>query len=268
MNIPHIPEGSDEFRAAHGIEVRDDGNTLVGYAAVFDSDTFIDSYEGRFVERIAKGAFKRTLKNRGDRIKVLFNHGNDPSIGNMPLGKPSVIREDNVGLWVEVPLADTDYNRERIKPLLKNGALDGMSFRFAVPAGGDEWDDSGDVPVRTVREAKLFEFGPVTFPAYAAATASLRADPRFVEFVRSTFTDDADTVAATSTIDFESTPDDSTVTDPVSVTERNEAADPVSAPGDSQKHSPDTQARIERIVTQDEWRQRLIEKVTNYGKGR
>jgi phage head maturation protease len=31
----------------------------------------------------------------------------------------------------------------------------------------------GALPERTVREVKLFEFGPVTFPAYAAATVTL-----------------------------------------------------------------------------------------------
>lgn len=258
MTIPNIPEGSDEYRAASGIEVREDGNVLAGYAAVFNSDTVIDSFEGHFVERIAPGAFNRTLKNRRDKIKALFNHGNDPSIGNMPLGKPSIIREDDHGLYVEVPLADTDYNRERIKPLLRDGSLDGMSFRF-VPVQ-QEWDESGDMPVRTITEAKLYEFGPVTFPAYDATTAGLRgADPRFVEFVRSAFHQEDDHGDA---------PESPNDTDPDSVSERNEAADSDSAPGDPPTHSPDTQARIDRITEWETRRRALVEKVTAYGRDR
>ena len=33
----------------------------------------------------------------------------------------------------------------------------------------------GDLPVRTLQEVRLHEFGPVTFPAYAAATAGIRS---------------------------------------------------------------------------------------------
>lgn len=178
-NRPHIPVGADEFRASHELRAEDDGNRLVGYAAVFDQDTVINSWEGHFIERISRGAFKRTLKNRAAKVKVLFNHGQDPSIGDMPLGKPEVMREDGHGFYTETPLSDTDYNKLRIKPLLADGALDGMSFRFTVPQGGDEWsEDEGELPVRTINELRLYEFGPVVFPAYDGATAGLRSDPR------------------------------------------------------------------------------------------
>jgi len=178
MSRPHIPDGADEFRAAHELRAEDDGNRLVGYAAVFNQDTVINSWEGHFVERIAPGAFKKTLKERGDKIKVLFNHGQGP-LGDMPLGKPDVMREDTHGLYVEVPLSDTKYNKD-IRALLKDRALDGMSFRFTVPQGGDEWDEKGELPVRTIRALRMYEFGPVVFPAYEGSTAGLRADPRMM----------------------------------------------------------------------------------------
>jgi HK97 family phage prohead protease len=187
-----VPEGADEFRAATELRAKDEGRTLVGYAAVFDTPTEINSWEGHFVERIAPGAFKRTLNNNSDRVKVLLNHGQG-HIGDLPLGSPSVMREDGHGLYVEVPLSDTDYNREQIVPLLRDGALDGMSFRFSVPAGGDVWDESGDIPVRTINELKLFEFGPVTFPAYPESTADVRnMDPRFEASLRSQFGEQRD----------------------------------------------------------------------------
>ena len=161
-------------------ERTDDGDgvlgTLEGYAAVFNVDTVIDSWEGKFIERIAPGAFRKTLTDRGDRVKVLFNHGFDPSIGDKPLGKPESMREDKIGLRVRVPLDDTSYNRDLVASL-RSGALDGQSFRFSVKR--DEWaepeEGKDSLPVRTLRELVLYEFGPVTFPAYEATTAGVRA---------------------------------------------------------------------------------------------
>ena len=168
IRMVELPAAEVEFRAeTEGPTL----GTLQGYAAVFDSDTLIDSWEGRFVERMSHGAFKKTLKDRGDKIKVLFNHGFDPSIGDKPLGKPRVMEERAQGLWVEVPLDDTTYNRDLVASL-RSGALDGMSIRFSVTR--EDVDDKAEPPVRTVREAKLYEFGPVTFPAYEATTAGVR----------------------------------------------------------------------------------------------
>ncbi len=168
-----LSDASVEVRAADATDGRI--GTLTGYAALFNTDTIIDSWEGRFVERIAPKAFARTLEQRGDKVKVLFNHGFDPSIGDKPLGKPEVMREDRKGLWVEVPLDDTSYNRDLVASL-RSGALDGQSFRFSVKA--EKWDDPKDaksLPVRTIREVELYEFGPVTFPAYEATTAGVRS---------------------------------------------------------------------------------------------
>ena len=156
------------------------GRTLVGYAAVFDVWTEIDSWwEGRFMERLAPGAFQNTLAKRGDRVKVQFNHGFDPSIGDKPLGKPSRMTEDDTGLWTETPLSRTSYNDDLIE-LLRDGAIDGMSFRFRVAA--EEWLDDEDqvendkgLPERTITAVDLFEYGPVTFPAYEATSAGVRS---------------------------------------------------------------------------------------------
>jgi hypothetical protein len=168
--------GADQWPSEMGFRAASDGDNglgmLYGYAAVFDTDTEINSWEGKFIERLAPGAFAKTLKDRAGKIKVLFNHGFDPSVGDKPLGKPRMMEEREHGLWVEVPLDDTSYNRDLVASL-RSGSLDGMSFRFSVVR--EEWDESGDIPLRTLREVKLYEFGPVTFPAYEATTAGVRA---------------------------------------------------------------------------------------------
>jgi hypothetical protein len=171
---------TDLIRMVKG-EIRSDGDgrTLVGYAAMFNRATTINSWEGNFKETIAPGAFSRSLKNSGDKVKILFNHGMDPSIGDKPLGRATVIREDQKGLYVEVPLSRTSYNDDLIA-LLDDGALDGMSFRFSVPSGGDTWEyPTKGLPTRTLTEVKLLELGPVTFPAYQATSAGVRSRDEF-----------------------------------------------------------------------------------------
>ncbi len=169
-----------EMRAA------DDGNTLVGYPIVFNEWTEISGWEGNFLERVAPTAANKTLEERGDKVKVLFNHGFDPSIGDKPLGKPAVMEPRDFGLWTETPLADTSYNKD-IRELLSVGAIDGMSFRFSIIR--DEWDDEPEphtdnpkgLPERTIKEFRLYEFGPVTFPAYEATTAGVRAREAYLK---------------------------------------------------------------------------------------
>lgn len=171
---------TDLIRMVKG-EIRSDGDrrTLIGYAAMFNRSTVINSWEGNFREQIAPGAFARSIKNKGTGIKVLFNHGMDPSIGDKPLGRASTIQEDGKGLYVEVPLSRTSYNDDIIA-LLEDGAIDGMSFRFSVPTGGDTWDyPERGLPTRTLTEVNLAEFGPVTFPAYEATSAGVRARSEF-----------------------------------------------------------------------------------------
>ena len=110
------------------------------------------------------GAFRDTLTKHGDRIKVLFNHGFDPSIGDKPLGRPESMTEDATGLHVRVPLDDTSYNRDLVASL-RSGALDGQSIRFSV--NREEWAESEDpdqLPIRTIQAVTLLEFGPVTLP--------------------------------------------------------------------------------------------------------
>lgn len=154
----------------------------------FDSWYEIDSFwEGQFLERTVKGAFKRTIsahwraaKGRGgDTVKVLFNHGFDYNIGDKPVSVPEVLEEREDSPHLEGPLFDTSYNRD-LEPLLRAGAY-GSSFMFEVL--GEKWDREPEksehnpegLPERTITEVRLFEAGPVTWPANPEATAGLRS---------------------------------------------------------------------------------------------
>lgn len=153
---------------------------LHGHFSVFDSWYPIRSFwEGEFLESVAPGAFRKTMAERRDQIVVAFDHGFDPQIGDKVLGPIDDLREDGQGAAYEVGLLDTSYNRD-LFPALKRG-LYGSSFRFQVIK--DEWDDEPErsdynpdgLPERVIREVRLFEFGPVTYPASPAATAGMRS---------------------------------------------------------------------------------------------
>lgn len=136
--------------------------------------------EGKFLERVAPGAFTKTIGERGGQIKVLFNHGHDNQIGEKILGKIVTLEERKDGAYAEIEMFDTSYNRDLI-PGLRAGAY-GSSFMFNVM--DDAWEDRPErsesnpsgLPERTVRALRLLEFGPVTWPANPGTTAGLRSD--------------------------------------------------------------------------------------------
>jgi HK97 family phage prohead protease len=178
-----------ELRANEGGE--GDGLTLEGYAAVFNSPTRIDSWEGTFDEEIAPGAFARSLRERTPVLQ--FDHGKHPFVGSIPIGAFESIEEDERGLPVRARLHDNALVQP-VRDAIRSKAIPGMSFRFSVDQ--DEWRDAAgtlltgrditraleradrnnpdSIPKRTLREVKLFELGPVVFPAYADTLVGVR----------------------------------------------------------------------------------------------
>lgn len=155
-----------EFRA----QSSGDGRTLEGYAAVFDSPTRIDSWEGRFDESLAPGAFAKSISERTPVLQ--FDHGQDPRTGTVPIGKIDALSEDSTGLHVRATLHDNDTVKP-IQQAIASGAIDGMSFRFKVSR--EKWDERPKVPLRTIQEVELYELGPVVFPAYPATSVGVRS---------------------------------------------------------------------------------------------
>jgi HK97 family phage prohead protease len=198
------------LRAADADEAPSDGlGTMVVRFSPFNTWYEIDSwYEGQFLERTVKGAFAKTMRESRDSVVSLFNHGMDFSIGDKVLASVDELREDSDTAVLEGSLFDTSYNRDLL-PALRAGAY-GSSFMFRVireewndDPGVSEWNPRG-IPERTVKEVRLFEAGPVTFPANPDATAGMRSlvrsatdayyeslrarDPQRVESLRSRVT--------------------------------------------------------------------------------
>lgn len=167
----------------HRTEVRaeDDAplGTLIGAFSLFDEWYEINSYwEGHFLERVSAGSFKRTINNRSGQspVRVILEHGFDPTVADKPLGVPRVLEERTSGVYAETPLFDTSYNRD-LAPALAGGAY-GQSFRFQVLR--DEWEQAPGrsehnpegIPERTITEVRLLEFGPTIWPSSPATNAS------------------------------------------------------------------------------------------------
>jgi hypothetical protein len=162
------------------LETRAEGMpTLHGYAIKFGEWTRISSaFEGTFMERIAPGAATKTLAENSRNVKIMFNHGMDPSIGEKVLAAPN-FTEDAVGVSYASELFDTSYNRDLV-PGLEAGQY-GASFKFRVVRESvdqtptrSEFNPDG-IPQRTVEELQLLEAGPVVWPAYEGATAGVRS---------------------------------------------------------------------------------------------
>ena len=151
-------------------EIREDetgGMLFEGYAAVFDSP----SEPLPFIERIAPGAFRGSLRQRND-IKILWNHDTGSILGSTRAGTLS-LTEDDRGLRVSAQLPNTTLGRDTAE-LLRRGDVNAMSFGFSVPKNGDSWNTDGTE--RTLNQVRLHEVSIVAFPAYTATagTATVR----------------------------------------------------------------------------------------------
>lgn len=140
--------------------------TISGYAAVFYDGTPETEYRlgEDMVERIEHGAFDAVLRD-GDDVVSLFNHNNDNLLGRVASGTVR-LSVDRRGLKYDVETADTELHN-RVEVLQSRGDLVGSSMgfwptkqRYEKPAkrGGDT--------VRRIKEARLYDVGPVTNPAY------------------------------------------------------------------------------------------------------
>jgi len=165
-----MPEKSSERRRAADPEIRaeegEDTVAVTGYAAVFSEPTMIGDF---FEEVIAPGAFSEALK-RGDDTVFLIDHE------GLPLARTTsgtlVLSEDSRGLKVETNLTTDDPDVMRVVPKMRRGDLSKMSFAFR--ATREEWDDTGDMPKRTIFELELVDVSVVTFPAYPTTEIGLR----------------------------------------------------------------------------------------------
>ena len=118
-----------------------------GYGSVFgnkDSDNDI----------IEKGAYRRTIKNNGSRVKYLYQHDI-----TKPIGKMKELYEDEKGLVFVAEVPKTTFGNEVLERM-KYGVIDENSVGI-MPVKKD-YDEDG---IRVIKEAKLYEISAVTIAA-------------------------------------------------------------------------------------------------------
>lgn len=181
MSEKRYTAGVIEARQADG-----GGMVIAGHASVFD--TPYDLYG--FHEQVARGAFKKSLKEQD--VAALWNHDPNVVLGRKKSGTLR-LAEDDVGLHYEVDLPDTQAARD-LYTLIERGDVYQSSFAFEVVKEG--WDRGEDVPLRTLKEVRLYDVSPVTYPASPSTDVDVARAVRCLAEVLGIDSDPADTVPA------------------------------------------------------------------------
>lgn len=176
--MTHVRNTPEMFTRAYTFEMRStpgsDGRTLEGYVAMFRSVSRIPDRSGDFDEELHPGFADRSLRENGFPV-MQFDHGKDPRVGTVPIGRYDVFEPDAKGYFVRGRLFDNAVV-EPVRQAIEGRAIKGMSFRFSVTKGGDKWNRrSAGVDKRDIFDADVPEAGPVVFPAYAATSVSVRS---------------------------------------------------------------------------------------------
>jgi phage head maturation protease len=173
---PTLIRDADPDAATEGPEL---GRLVVRFSP-FETWYPISSYfEGDFMERTVRGAFGKTMREQGTNVKVQFDHGYDTAVGSRVLALAEELREDADSAVLEGDLFDTQYNRDllpglkrrRLRLLVPLPGRQGRVERRARPSA----DNPRGLPERTITEVRLYEAGPVVFPANPEATTGVRS---------------------------------------------------------------------------------------------
>ena len=144
------------------------GDMIVeGYAAVFDTETVLYSYDGiDYKEKIDAEAFRSA--QMAD-VVMNYNHEGKP-VARTKNGTLKLIVDER-GLFVKADLSGTEEGR-RLYEEINGGYIDKMSFAFTVSE--DSFDR--DTHTRTIRGIKrLYDVAAVDIPAYDATEISARS---------------------------------------------------------------------------------------------
>lgn len=165
------------------LELRDVDDSLVlsGCASVTNAPYDM----GWYTERIAQGAFSKTLSENPD-VQLLVNHEGLPLART--LSGTLRLHETPVGLMVDATLDPGDPDVDRVVRKMRRGDIDQMSFAFRAinQYWNDDYDertitevaiDRGDVSVvnQGANPATFVSVGPASLRAYAAALVEVRS---------------------------------------------------------------------------------------------
>lgn len=135
---------------------------VVGVVAPYDEVSYLTPDPAG--ERILRGAFKKSITQRGGKIPLFRSHDHSRKVGTSRR-----FTDDTAGLVAEFHIVSGTHGDELLEDL-RNGCLDSMSAGFQTLVAG-----RGPDGVREVKEARLLEVSMVALPAYqGAAMLSVR----------------------------------------------------------------------------------------------
>ena len=133
-----------------------ESRTISGYAAIFDNKDRADDI-------LLRGCFAKSIAERGPesdangKILLLWQHDTDE-----PLGRITVLREDEKGLYFEAVIDEIEIGDRCIKQL-ESGTLNQFSIGFSYVGDAIKYDEEQDAWL--VGEVKLYEISVVSIAA-------------------------------------------------------------------------------------------------------
>ena len=139
-------------------EVKDLGyngesRTISGYAAIFNNKDKVNDI-------LVKGCFAKSINDRGpessanDKIIMLWQHDQ-----REPIGRISVLKEDDKGLYFEAVIDDVERGNQAIKQL-ESGTLNQCSIGYSYVREKCEYEPNLDAYI--VKEVVLYEISVVS----------------------------------------------------------------------------------------------------------
>lgn len=135
------------------LNMNSESRTISGYAAIFNN-------RDKVGDVLLKGCFAKSIQDRGpesqanDKIIMLWQHDQ-----HEPIGRISVLREDEKGLYFEAVIDDVERGNQAIKQL-ESGTLNQFSIGYSYVWEKCEYDEARDSFI--VKEVVLYEISVVS----------------------------------------------------------------------------------------------------------
>ena len=135
------------------LNMNSESRTISGYAAIFNN-------RDKVGDVLMKGCFAKSIQDRGpesqanDKIIMLWQHDQ-----HEPIGRISVLQEDEKGLYFEAVIDDVERGNQSIKQL-ESGTLNQFSIGYSYVWEKCDYDQEHDSFI--VKEVVLYEISVVS----------------------------------------------------------------------------------------------------------
>jgi len=150
------------YRATELLRASTTGREIFGTILPYNETVEIREFGTVYRERFQAGSFSRSLRERGDKIRLFTQHD---STRKLPVGKAVELTEHPDSLRAAFAIAAT-RDGDDILELVRSGTVDSFSVGFKPLKQRMD----GNVLVRT--ECALIEVSLVGIPAYEGATVA------------------------------------------------------------------------------------------------